>query len=89
MVTAIHGIRTVETLRKYCHIDDPDELNASLMDPVITKIWLSLTYDLFREKLCGSRKQSSRLQRRTGDEESSGSQVSVPLWKKYVCPSSI
>jgi len=27
ILSSIHGVRTVETLHKYCHIDDPDELN--------------------------------------------------------------
>jgi hypothetical protein len=28
-MTVIHGVRTVETLQKYCKIDDPDELQVS------------------------------------------------------------
>lgn len=28
-LTGIHGVRTVETLQKYCKIDDPDELQVS------------------------------------------------------------
>jgi hypothetical protein len=58
-------VRTVETLHKYCKIDDPDELEVSLS--LDAQIWYDPTHWLLQRE----RKRSSKPPRRTDDKGSS------------------